>query len=157
MKAPDVGPLGVAAVVLTLLLQVAALQSCLEQGRGTASLVLAAVTGRLAGTAACRATPAATAEGLGALVAGTVRRGVTTAWVVGVAVLAGGYAWLDPDGTGSDGLQALRIALALLLALGAARLLRDHAVRRLGGVTGDVLGALNEVATTVVLVVLATG
>ncbi|MCU1692648.1 MAG: adenosylcobinamide-GDP ribazoletransferase, partial [Frankiales bacterium] len=45
-----------------------------------------------------------------------------------------------------------RPALALLAGLLAARLLRRHAVRRLGGVTGDVLGALVETTTTVVLV-----
>jgi adenosylcobinamide-GDP ribazoletransferase len=37
----------------------------------------------------------------------------------------------------------------------AAAVIRRHAVRRLGGVSGDVFGALVEIATAVVLVVLA--
>jgi adenosylcobinamide-GDP ribazoletransferase len=143
--------------VLVLLAQVAALLSCVAHGRGTASLLLAVVTGRLAVTAACRATPAATAEGLGALVAGTVRRGVPALWAVAVAVGFSAYAVVDPDTTGSDAAVVARTLLALGLGLGAAWLLRRHAVRRVGGLTGDVLGALSEVAATVVLVVLATG
>lgn len=156
MKAPDIGPLGVAAIVLILLLQVVALERCIQVGRGTASLVLAVVAGRLALTAACRATPAATTEGLGALVAGTVRRGITSVWAVGTVVLGAAYALVDDDARGSDRAQVLRVILAVALSLGAARLLRAHAVRRVGGLTGDVLGALNELATTVALVVLAT-
>ncbi|MCW2615112.1 MAG: Adenosylcobinamide-GDP ribazoletransferase, partial [Frankiales bacterium] len=46
-------------------------------------------------------------------------------------------------------------AVAVVAGLGTARLLRDHAVRRVGGITGDVLGALVETTTAVVLVVLA--
>jgi adenosylcobinamide-GDP ribazoletransferase len=156
MKAPDIGPLGVAAVVLTLLVQVTALQACVLQGRGTASLVLAVVTGRIAVTAACHGTPAATGQGLGALVAGTVRRGVTSIWAVGAGIAAAAYATLDGDTPGSDVHQALRAAAALAVGLALARVLRVHAVRRLGGMTGDVLGAVTEVATAACLVVLAT-
>lgn len=154
MKAPDVGPLGVAAVVLVLLVQVAALDDLVVEGRSTASLLLAVAAGRLAVTGACRSTPAATAEGLGALVAGTVRRGVTTAWLVLLGAGFGAYALVDPDTFGSDATRVGRTVAALLLAVGAARLLRAHAVRRVGGLTGDVLGALSELATTVCLVVL---
>lgn len=157
MKTPDVGPLGVAAVVLVLLVQVAALLACVQAGRGTASLLLAAATGRLAITAACRRTAPAVPEGLGALVSRTVRRGVPTAWALVLGAGFATYATLDQDAVGSPLGEVLRTLLALALAVLAARLLRDHAVRRTGGLTGDLLGALCEVATTVCLVVLAGG
>ncbi|MGH3648046.1 MAG: adenosylcobinamide-GDP ribazoletransferase, partial [Micromonosporaceae bacterium] len=41
--------------------------------------------------------------------------------------------------------------LAVLAGLGAAALLTRHAVRRVGGITGDVLGAALELAATVTL------
>ncbi len=144
MKQPDVGALGLAAVVLVLLLQAGALVACVEAGRGVTAVVLAAVAGRLAVALACTpGTPAAAPGGLGALVAGTVRPAVplVTAVVVGAAACA----------ATRDVVPAVALAAALL----AARVLRRHAVRRLEGITGDVLGALVETATTVVLVVLA--
>lgn len=155
MKDPAVGAFGVLWLVFIPLVQVLALLGCVEQGRGTASLVLAVVTGRLAITAACRSTPAATDEGLGAMVAGTVRRGVTEVWFL---VLAGGfaaYALADTDTTGGDAARLGRTVLGLVAGLLIARLVRRHAVKRVGGLTGDVLGALCELATTVCLVVLA--
>jgi adenosylcobinamide-GDP ribazoletransferase len=55
MKAPDVGALGLAAVVLVLLVQVAALSACLSAGRGGTALLVALLTARVAVAAACRA------------------------------------------------------------------------------------------------------
>lgn len=153
MKEPAVGAFGVLWLVLLPLVQVAALEGSVNQGRGTASLVLAVFTGRLAITAACRSTAAATAEGLGALVATSVRRGVTSAWLLALPLFAL-YAVHDKDALGSDAVRVVRTLAAPLAALVVARLLRGHAVRRVGGLTGDVLGALSEVATTVCLVVL---
>lgn len=157
MKAPDLGPFGAVALTLVLLIQVAALTSALDQHRGTVSLVLAVTAGRLAITAACARTPAATPDGLGTLVARSVRPRITSLWT---AILACGFAAalaLDGDANGSAGLRAVLAVSAVALSLLAARLLRIHAARRVGGLTGDALGALCEVATTVALVVLALG
>ncbi len=141
MKAPDVGALGMVTVVLSLAVQAAALAGA--GSHGGAAVLLAAVVGRLAVTAACTpATPPAAATGLGALVAGTVRPVVAVGWAVAVALL----------GVALDGWRG---PAAVLTGLAVAEVLRRHAVRRLGGVTGDVLGALVEVSTTAALVVLA--
>jgi adenosylcobinamide-GDP ribazoletransferase len=140
MKKPDIGPFGAAAVVLALLIQAAAISPV--------AAVVAWTTGRLAITVACRrGVPAARPEGLGALVAGTVPVPVA----IGLAVAAGvGAMWAVP-GRPWQGPAAVAAALMVVL------LVLRHAVRRFGGVTGDVLGAVAEVATTVTLVVLALG
>lgn len=158
MRSPEVGPLGVVALVVVLLVQVTALYTATTTGRGTASLLLALVAARIAVAAACTpSTPAADRTGLGATVAGTVPRLVPVAWA-GLLVTAGmAYEAFD-EGTaslGARGVDMVRPLVAVLLALLVARLLRWHCVRRLGGMTGDVLGALVEVTTTVVLVVMA--
>lgn len=155
MRSPEIGPLGTVAVILSLMLQATALASCVGHGRGTASLVLAVATGRLAVTAACSGLPAATSEGLGALVAGTVRPWVPRAWASILVGAAFGYAYIDPDGRGPMPTTAIQAAVAPMIALAATWVLRRHAIRRVGGVTGDVLGALCEVATTLCLLVLA--
>lgn len=158
MKEPGVGALGVAALVLVLAVQVTALIACIQGGHGAASLLLATVTGRLAVVAACTpATPAASPDGLGAMVAGTVRRGVPVLYAGGVALLAG-LAELSGERAAplADRFgDAVQVVLALIVGLVVARLLRRHCVRRLGGMTGDVLGALLEVTTAVVLVIVS--
>ena len=157
MKAPDTGPLGVAAVVLVLLVQTAALASAIGQHRGSLSLLTAVLVGRVAITLACTRTPAATTEGMGALVAGTARVSIARAWTLAVVLVpAGAIAW-DPDATQASLVRAGIGLAAVVCGLLAAQLLRWHATRRVGGLTGDVLGALSEVATTAALVVLGLG
>jgi adenosylcobinamide-GDP ribazoletransferase len=150
MKAPDVGPFGVVTLVLVLWAQVAALAQ-LGPREAAAALVVACATGRLAATWACRrGVPAARREGLGALVAGTVTPTVAarvTALTLLVAALFGLVAGAVP----------LRAALSVVAGLAAALAVQIHCQRRFGGVTGDVLGALVEAATTAALLVLATG
>jgi adenosylcobinamide-GDP ribazoletransferase len=155
MKAPDVGPFGVAAIVLVLLLDVAALTESLTVGRATTALVVAFTTGRLAVPWACTPrTPPARPDGLGALVAGTTSAR-TVALLTGViACLAGVLA----VATGHHHVEdAGRAVAAVVLPLALAHGLRAHAVHRFGGVTGDVLGALVEVTTAASLLVMAVG
>lgn len=150
MKKSDIGPFGVVTLVLTLAVQVAAVAEA-----PVAAVVVAAMTGRLAVTWACRAgVRCARPDGLGALVAGTVRP-LDAIGAVFLTVAAGSLAALTgPDGGPRDGLLG---ALAVLAGLAASAALLRHAVRRLGGITGDVLGALVETAVTAALLVMALG
>jgi adenosylcobinamide-GDP ribazoletransferase len=158
MRRSDIGPFGIVTLVLTLIIQVAALAQAESagDGRGPAALIAAAVTGRLALTWACRRGVApARPDGLGALVAGTVRPAVAAGITLGV--LAGAVAAVAVSAVVIGEPLGWTLALAVVAGLAAAAVLQRHAVRRLGGITGDVLGALIEVAATVTLVVAAIG
>jgi adenosylcobinamide-GDP ribazoletransferase len=158
MRRSDIGPLGVVTLVLTLLLQVAALSQAQSagHGRGPAALIAAVVTGRLALTWACRrGVPAARPDGLGALVAGSVRPVVPA--TATAATLAVATAAVAISATVAGGRLGWTLPLAVAAGLATAFAVQRHAVRRLGGITGDVLGALTEIATTVTLVVAAMG
>jgi len=143
MRRPDIGPFGVVALVVTLLAQASALSAVPSP---VVAVAVAMATGRLAAVWACRrGVPAARPDGLGALVAGTVGAPTLALNTVAVALLAvvavPGRPWQGPAA----------VAAALAIAL----LVTHHAVRRFGGITGDVLGALVEIGTTVALFGLA--
>ena len=141
MKKPDIGPFGVAAIVLTLLIQAAALAEV-----GPWAIVAAWAAGRLGVVLACRrGVPAARPEGLGALVASTVPPPLVAALAV---LVAGGAVWAVPDLPWAGPAVVAAVVVVVLLLL-------RHAVRRFGGVTGDVLGAVTELGTTLTLVGLA--
>ncbi len=135
MRRSDIGPFGVIVLVLVLLVDAEATTAMPAR-----VLVLAVVTGRAAIVLACRrGVPSARPDGLGAAVAGTVGR--PAAGATAVAVLALGGLLLDWRG-----------AAAVAVALVVAELLLRRCVRRLGGITGDVIGAQVETATAVCLV-----
>jgi adenosylcobinamide-GDP ribazoletransferase len=146
MRRGDTGPAGTATVVLVLIIQIAALSALVDRPWA----VLVAVTaGRSVLSMACaRGIPAARAEGLGATVAGSVP---PVAAVAVAAIVAGGSAVLAL----AAGAAWWAGALAVAAAYAAAALLLRRCVRRLGGVTGDVLGACVEVAVAAALVALA--
>lgn len=155
MRSPEVGALGAAALVLNLLLQVTALTQCVYLHRGTSSLLIAVLAGRLSVLWACTpGIPAARSDGMGALVAGSVPRTVAAAWTVAAFVGVAFYGRFDYDGGSERAL--VRGVVGLALGLIAGWLLRRHALRRFGGITGDVLGALIEVAATASLLVMAS-
>jgi adenosylcobinamide-GDP ribazoletransferase len=153
MRRSDIGPFGVVALVVALAAQALALGQLVAASpwAGAAAAVVAGAGGRLAVTLACTArVPSARPEGLGAFVAGTVRAPLAAAACAVVALLC-------LAGLGYTAGFVLVCAGAVLAGLAAAGLLLRRAVRRLGGITGDVLGALAETAATSVLVVAAAG
>lgn len=156
MRRSDIGPFGVVTLVLVLLIQVVALAQHIAEGRGVLAIVLALVVSRLALPLICsKGVPAARPEGLGQTVAGSVHRvqllfaaGYSFVLLAVVAAAAVGPAQVDGDLVLRGGLVA---AVALLAGTGMCW----WCVRRLGGVTGDVMGACVEVTLTVTLVVLS--
>ncbi|HEX6873256.1 MAG TPA: adenosylcobinamide-GDP ribazoletransferase [Micromonosporaceae bacterium] len=148
MRQPDVGPFGVVAIVLSLLSQVAAASVVLTRPWLSAAIgvMTATAAGRLAIAACCRrGVPSARPGGLGALVASTVPTPallLSTAALLALAAAAvPGRAWQGPA--------------AVLAGLGAVLVGQRHVTRRLGGVTGDVLGAGCELGTVITYVMLA--
>lgn len=151
MRRSDIGPFGVITLILVLAAQVLALGQLAEASPQAvvAGAAVAGAVGRLAATLACTSrVPSARAEGLGAFVAGTVRLpGALVATVFTLALCLTGRA----HAPGFAVVCVLAAAAGLLVAAGLLR----RAVRRLGGITGDVLGALVESASTAALVVAA--
>jgi adenosylcobinamide-GDP ribazoletransferase len=157
MKRSDIGPFGVITLLLFLAGQIAVLAELFAGGwgRGALAAVAAAVTARLALTLAARpGVPPARPDGLGAAVAETVplREAAAVAGPVAVAAAVAGA--LGPEGGWAG---ALHLTVAVVAGLGGAQVLLVRCVRRFGGVTGDVFGALAETAALVTLVVLALG
>ncbi|RZU31127.1 adenosylcobinamide-GDP ribazoletransferase [Blastococcus saxobsidens] len=155
MRRPDVGAFGVAALVCGLLVQVTALAAVLGRStvaEGLVVVLLATTTGRVAVLQAA-ARPAALGSSLGALVAGA--GSPATRWTPALLLLvaAAGLRLLS-GGSAADAVWALA---AVVVALVAAAALTAHAARRLGGVNGDVFGAVVEIGTAATLVLLAAG
>lgn len=148
MRRPDIGPFGVVTLVLVLLAQVAAASAVLVRPSGTAAvgIIAAIAAGRVGIALACRRrVPPARPDGMGAVVAGTVAPLTCALWTLALlafSVLA------VPD-------RPWQGPLAVALGIGAGLLLVWHAVRRLGGVTGDVLGATTEISVTATFIVIS--
>lgn len=145
MRDGGAGPFAVVTLLVTLGVQAAALAS-LTGGPVVVAAALAGATGRAGFTwCARRGVRAARPTGLGATVAGSQPVWTAPAWwlvlaVAGIAAVPG-RPWQGP--------VAVAVAAALVVGLSA------HTRRRFGGVTGDVLGAANELAVAAALVVLS--
>ena len=142
MRQGDVGPFGVVTLLLSVLLQVAAAAALLDADRGWTAIVAAPLVARLAmARTGLTGVPMAEGSALGRSVAGTVSARWLAGWVFVTAALL----------TVAD--QALAAGAAAGLV--AAELVMRRARARLGGVTGDVMGAMGETAATVTLLVAA--
>jgi len=145
MKDPRCGPMGVTVVVLLLLVKFASLSALIEVKNSAArTLVLAPFLGRAALTALFFSTPYVRSSGVGLALSAQAPRGPAAAIAAcacaAVALVAG-----------REGLWAL------VAAIGTFVLLRASAMRRIGGITGDVAGALVELLEAVVLTTSAIG
>lgn len=136
MRDGGAGPFGVAALVVSIGAQALAFGALADQSRWLA-IILAIALGRVAAVLACRrGVSAATETGFGALVAGSQPLRTPLLWAAALAVASiwavPGQPWLGPV-----------VVAAVLLAIA---LLARHCARRFGGLTGDVLGAVIEIA-----------
>lgn len=140
MKDPRSGPMAVTALVVLLLLKFAALSVVLAQSPGY-WLVAAPLLGRAALVAAFLFIPYVSSNGLGAAHARALPRypALTVLILSCLAVMLAGPAGL------------LGVAVAALLFW----LVRRASMRRLGGFTGDIAGALCELTETALLLILA--
>ncbi|RBY74648.1 cobalamin biosynthesis protein CobS [Geodermatophilus sp. TF02-6] len=149
MRQGDVGPFGVVTLLLTVLLQVACAAALLADDSGWTALWTAPLAGRLMmARTGLPGVPTARGSSLGQSVAGTVSR----AWLTGCGLAA---AALVTAAAAGDWVLAGQLLGSAAAGLAAAELLLRRARARLGGVTGDVMGAMGEAAATVTLLVAA--
>jgi adenosylcobinamide-GDP ribazoletransferase len=141
MRDSRVGSYGVLALVLVSLLAWSALTALLAAGSVWLPLVAAAMASRAAMAGVAAGLPFARTDGLARL---TGRPAPT------LALAAGGLAALAALSLGAAALAALALVTATA-ALVVARI----AARRLGGQTGDVLGAAQQTAEAAGLLALA--
>ncbi|MDR7255462.1 adenosylcobinamide-GDP ribazoletransferase [Nocardioides sp. BE266] len=149
MRTGPVGPAGVVAVVLVSGMQAAGLTAVVRHEHAWWAVGLLVCASRAALAVCCvRGVPAARADGLGATHIGAVPvvGAIATLLVAAVATAFAGHAL----GSAVPTLIGLVVMVAAVLAL----LLR--CVRRLGGITGDVLGAATELSFAVLVLAAAT-
>lgn len=149
MKSGTSGPAGVVATVLVVGVQAAALAALLDTWRGVVLAAVALCCSRSALAVCCvRGVPSARPGGLGDTYTQTVPRPATAlVWAVVAVVLAAAGAWA--------GLAWWRGVVAAAVGLAVVLVVVARAVRRLGGVTGDVFGAAIELGFAAVLVALS--
>ena len=151
MRDPTVGAVGALAIAAALLMNVAALALAVQRGHGTEALITAAVAGRVAIVwGATRS--AAREDGLGSWVSRSVTPiAATVVTVVSMSVPAI-LASVDDDASlTATAFAVAAIPAGLVVAAAGTSAIR----RRLGGITGDVLGATCQLATTGALLMIA--
>ena len=151
MHSGDIGPMGVVALVIALGLQAALIGSLALLPWGALLIAAGVVVGRTSTVLTClRGLPSARPTGMGATVAGTVSRPVAAAVQLVAAALLAGAATMAALPWWQGALAGVVAALGVLWLLWVC-------CRRFGGVSGDIMGAAIELATTIALLVLAAG
>lgn len=151
MRRGDVGPMGVAGLILTLIAQAGAIAALVPLPWAGLLVATALCVSRTAATLLCATpVPPARETGMGAVMARSVPLPaaailtvIVTAALSAAAAVAGIAWWWGAAATAS--------------AVLVTGLLAGAAIRKLGGMSGDVIGAGIEAALTVLLVVLTIG
>ena len=138
MRDPCSGPMGVVAVVLTLILKFGALIALCESGDALA-IVFVPVLGRTVVPILFLTTPYVRPGGLGSTLAAHFPRRAA-GWVVVVTALT------------TSALLGVKGAFLLLVTACVFLLLRAAIQRRIGGTTGDSAGAMVELTETAALI-----
>jgi len=142
MREPAIGSFGATAHALDLLVKTAALAALLDGPDPVLAATAAFALGRAAPLAVSWALPYARAGGgLGTSLAGRARAPWLAAGLLGIGIAVAAL-----------GIRGLWLAAG---AVGAVLVVGLVARQRFGGVTGDVLGAAVELATTLALVAAA--
>jgi adenosylcobinamide-GDP ribazoletransferase len=146
MRLGDIGAMGAAALVIVIGLQASAIGRVADDLRGALLVGIVICASRGALSVVCRSgVPAARTDGLGVTVAGSVPWIATFgSWLVLTIVL--GLSQVALQGSYAAGV------ISAVAAVVVVALLVHWCVRRLGGVTGDVMGASIEVAFTVMII-----
>jgi adenosylcobinamide-GDP ribazoletransferase len=132
MRDSRIGSYGAGALALSLMLRWSALASLARPGAVALVLIAAHAAARAALPAFMRFVPPARSDGLAADAGRPPIESAAAACVLGIIVLGFGV-----------GLRATIISLLLLAA--AAILMASWTMRQIGGQTGDVLGALEQI------------
>lgn len=142
MKDSHIGAYGVIALVLSLLLRWSALTALAQAGMLTVSLIAVAALSRVPMVVIMAMIPHARNDGLSASVG---RAGMTTAFIAVVIGTLVSIAFL--------GWAGLAPIIAVALASTAVTLI---AIRKIGGQTGDILGATQQLSEIAALIALTT-
>ncbi len=136
------GTYGVAALSSSVILRVACVASIAAPAAAFASLVAAHALGRSAAVVAMRSAPPATESGLGVSAARQLQPLPTAIGLaVGIGVVAASTGWW--------------VGPLVAAAVGGMLAVVVVSVRKIGGLAGDALGAVEQVAECLVLVVAA--
>ena len=140
MRDSQIGTYGAAALILSLLLRVGAIASLAEPALAALALIAAHAGARAVMPVFMRFVPRARLDGLSADAGAPPQRSSVLAVVIGlVALLA------------CLGLSATLIAFVLLVA--ALGLMAWLSISQIGGQTGDVLGAVEQISEILILLV----
>lgn len=154
MKSGSVGPFGAAAIVAAGAVQAIAFATLADEHHWN-DIVFAVIASRVAVVVACRRSLGPASDtGFGAMVAGTQRLSP----IIWPAIMLAGAAALGTTGSGDYDITHILTATTTFVVMTIAIwLLSRHCARRIGGITGDVLGAAIELGLAIMLIGLLTG